>query len=98
MVFLIQNTQNRDTEALQLKLELIRAHQKARKRLLQLEDLTLTGAGTIWITGAGSGSSSTTRRWCRSRSWWSSRRSRRHRRSDRAINCAPPAKKRKLMG
>ena len=41
MVFLSQNTQNRDTEALQLKLdELIRANDSARNRLLQLEDLT----------------------------------------------------------
>jgi low affinity Fe/Cu permease len=41
MVFLIQNTQNRDTAAIQLKLdELIRANQHARNRMLLLEDLT----------------------------------------------------------
>jgi low affinity Fe/Cu permease len=41
MVFLIQNTQNRDTAAIQLKLdELIRANQSARNRMLCIEDLT----------------------------------------------------------
>jgi low affinity Fe/Cu permease len=41
MVFLIQNTQNRDSAAVQLKLdELIRVSRDARNKLLTLEDLT----------------------------------------------------------
>ncbi len=40
MVFLIQNTQNRDSEAIQVKLdELIRADKTAHNALLDIEDL-----------------------------------------------------------
>src|SRR5271156_4804722 len=41
MVFLIQNTQNRDMSVLQLKLdELIRVSESARNKLLDLENMT----------------------------------------------------------
>ena len=41
MVFLIQNTQNRDSHAIHLKLdELIRANQHARNRMMMLEELS----------------------------------------------------------
>ena len=41
MVFLMQNTQNRDTVSIQLKLdELIRRNENARNAMLSLEDLT----------------------------------------------------------
>ena len=41
MVFLIQNTQNRDAKAIQLKLdELIRSIQGARNAMVNLEDLS----------------------------------------------------------
>jgi low affinity Fe/Cu permease len=39
MVFLIQHTQNRDTQALHLKLdELIRVNEAARNSMMELED------------------------------------------------------------
>ena len=43
MVFVIQNTQNRDAKAMQLKLdELIKAKKSARDELIDLEDLSDT--------------------------------------------------------
>lgn len=53
MFFLIQNTQNRDTAAIQLKLdELIRANQNARNAMLCLEDLTEDELKRVKITFA----------------------------------------------
>jgi low affinity Fe/Cu permease len=48
MVFLIQNTQNRDTEALRLKIdELILATRKARNALVEVEDLDDTALADL---------------------------------------------------
>lgn len=41
MVFLIQKAQNKDSKAIQIKLnELIAVHEKASNRLVDIEDLT----------------------------------------------------------
>jgi low affinity Fe/Cu permease len=41
MVFVIQNTQSRDTQAIQLKLdELIRANEMARNSMINLEEMS----------------------------------------------------------
>ncbi len=41
MVFLVQNTQNRDGRAMQLKLdELIRSHKSSRNQMIDLEELS----------------------------------------------------------
>lgn len=48
MVFLIQNTQNRDTAAIQLKLdELIRVNKSARNTLIDLEDRSEAELATV---------------------------------------------------
>lgn len=48
MVFLIQNTQNRDAKAMHLKLdELIRSNSRARNALIDLEDLNDEEVQTI---------------------------------------------------
>ncbi|HEX3860156.1 MAG TPA: low affinity iron permease family protein [Stellaceae bacterium] len=51
MVFLIQNTQSRDTRALQLKLdELIRVNSRARNSLLTLEEMSEAEIATVKAT------------------------------------------------
>ncbi len=48
MVFLIQNTQNRDSKAMQLKLdELIRVSGKARNSFVELEDMSDDDLGAL---------------------------------------------------
>lgn len=48
MVFLIQNTQNRDSHAVHLKLdELIRSNKEARNKLLALEELSDEDMGKL---------------------------------------------------
>jgi low affinity Fe/Cu permease len=50
MVFLIQNTQNRESAAMQLKLdELLRAMRGARNTFISLEDLTEDDLGALKI-------------------------------------------------
>jgi low affinity Fe/Cu permease len=51
MVFLIQNSQNRDTIAMQVKLdELVRAVHAARNSVLSLEDLDEEELQTLLLT------------------------------------------------
>jgi low affinity Fe/Cu permease len=104
MVFLLQNTQNRDTTAIQLKLdELIRANQNARNAMLTLEDLTeeqLTQLKTTFARladvpstaqGALRDARATCRRWTKSSKQRTSRWSTPRKRS-RASETAQPAR------
>ena len=53
MVFLIQKAQNKDSKAIQIKLdELIAAHEKASNRIVDIEDLTEKEGGGYSLNGS----------------------------------------------
>src|ERR1700751_3075126 len=64
MVFVIQNTQSRDTQAMQLKLdELIRVNEMARNSLINLEEMSEFDVERMKTTFAALASVETASRW-----------------------------------